>query len=90
MRFSNTAAKFIGRWVSHPKSVISSDSLYLPRVYENSVPIYDSIDKASTYLIINKIVSKIVPFNIAFFLPEPSLALLSYGLFYSVYYVIIS
>jgi hypothetical protein len=69
--------------------VISSDSLYLPRIYENSIPIYDSIDKASTYLTINKIISKVVPFNIAFFLPEPSLALLAYGLLYSVYYVII-
>jgi hypothetical protein len=76
--------------VPHPKSVISSDALFLPRIHENSIPIYDSIDKASTYLIINKIASRIVPFSIAFFVPEPALALLTYGMLYYVYYVIIS
>lgn len=84
---SNAAARAIGRWVSHPKSIISSDSLYLPRIYENSIPLYDIIDKASAYLTINKIATKLVPFNIAFFLPEPTLALFTYGLLYSVYYV---
>jgi hypothetical protein len=87
IKCSNAAARAIGRCVSHPKSVISSDSLYLPRIYESGIPLYDSIEKASAYMTINKIATKIVPFNIIFFLPEPTLSLLTYGLLYSVYYV---
>ena len=89
IKCSNAAARAIGRCVSHPKSVICSDSLYLPHIYENSIPLYDSVEKASAYLAINKIATKLIPFNIVFFLPEPTLSLFTYGLLYSVYFVIV-
>jgi hypothetical protein len=73
--------------VSHPKSAISSDCLYLPRIYQDSIPIYDSIGKASTYMTVNKITFQIVPLNIIFFVPEPGFSLFTYALLGRVYYV---
>lgn len=77
----------IGRLVSHPKSDIASDSLYLPRIHCNGVPVYDSVDKASKYLTINKIVAKIAPTSILFLVPDPAASLLTYSLLFYVYYV---
>lgn len=68
----------IGRLVAHPKSDIASDSLYLPRIHYNGVPVYHSVDKASKYLVINKLVSKIAPAFILFLVPEPAPSLLTY------------
>lgn len=70
-------------------SNIASDSLHLPKITENGVALYDSIEKASVYLTINKIWVRLTPLFIVGFVAQPTLAALSYGLFSYVYYVIL-
>lgn len=74
--------------MSHPKSNLASDSLYLPKITENGIPIYDSVSKAtSTYLIINKMWIQVFPLFILALSPLPALSTFTYGLISYAYYV---
>jgi hypothetical protein len=78
----------MGSLFAHPQSTIASDSLYLPRIHPNGQSLYDSLDKASTYMVINKLVTQVCPINILLFVPQPTLSLMLYGLLYYVYQVL--
>jgi hypothetical protein len=84
---SNGIARTLGKFVAHPKTVLASDSLYLPKITEDGIPIYDSVEKVSTYLTTNKIWTRVTPVLLLAFAPQPALATLTYGLLSYVYYV---
>jgi hypothetical protein len=85
---SNSIARRIGQLVAHPKSAIASDTLYLPRITENGIPIYDSIDKSFNYSIINRLATQFAPALILTVFPQPGLAAFTYGVLAYVYYVL--
>ena len=86
---SNGIARSIGKLVTNPKSVIASDSLHLPRITENGVSLYDSVESPKTYLIINKLWVRLTPFFIVGLAAQPALATLTYGFVSYIYFVIV-
>jgi hypothetical protein len=84
----NGIARALGKLVAHPSSALASDSLYLPKITGNGIPLYDSIDKASSYITANKLIARVAPVLIIGLCPQPALATMTYGLLTYVYYVI--
>jgi len=78
---------FLSKCFRDTKSVIASDSLYLPRIHPNSVPLYDSLNAGEPYIIANKLFTGIMPLTIALFVPYPATSLLFYGISYLIYSV---
>jgi hypothetical protein len=57
----NGIARIFGKLVAHPSLALASDSLYLPKITENGIPLYDSIDKVSNYITANKLITRVAP-----------------------------
>lgn len=52
-----------------PKSSLASDTLHLPRIYPEAVPVYDSVDSVNNFIILNKALTQLAPFLIIFVVP---------------------
>lgn len=83
-------ARTIGQLAGAPQTELSSDSLSLPKIAEDGVPVYDSVGCASSnYMILNKIWTIGSPIIVLGIAPQPALAALTYGIFSYIYYVAI-
>ena len=84
-------ARLVGSLVENPKSAIASDSLHLPKIYPEAVPVFDSVDSVGNYQIFNKALTRVAPVSILIFSPEPALTLAFYllgGFIYNVLFFI--
>ena len=78
----------MGSLVENPKTVIASDNLHLPKIYPGGVPVYDSVDSISNFLVMNKIIFRVSPLILAFVSPTPALSLFFYSSAVYLYYVL--
>ena len=83
----NAVTKALGTICTPPHTFIASDSLNLPKIHSEGVPIYDSIHGVSNEITTRKLLSKISPAIVIFLTSEPFISLFYYGSVAAVIYV---
>jgi hypothetical protein len=84
--YSSCVTNQLANSVQDPKVTITSDQIFLPRIAENSIPVYESVGEyANTLRMVNKIFLSLPIFILAT-AHMPFIAFTAFGLHYFIYF----